>query len=99
MKDYSWPGNVRELENTITYAVGMSQNQWITMNELPEKTWEQLKENTANELLNMNEIEKIYIERALRYTDNNTELAAKILDFARSTLYRKMKEYNIDVSE
>jgi two-component system response regulator HydG len=43
------------------------------------------------------EVEKFYIERALELTGGKREEAAKMLEIGERTMYRKIKEYNIDL--
>jgi DNA-binding NtrC family response regulator len=59
-----------------------------------EKEEEILKSDTTKSL---EEIEKRHIINVLKETNNNISQAAKILGINRGTLYRKMKEYGIDI--
>lgn len=97
---YEWPGNVRELKNAMDYAVTMSVNGKITLNDLPNKI--NKKSCFTNKMVHiktMEEIEKEAIEKAMSYTHNNVKNAAELLRMSRTTLYRKIKEYDIcDIS-
>jgi transcriptional regulator of acetoin/glycerol metabolism len=46
-------------------------------------------------LLNLEEIERLHIQKVLRKTRNNKIQAAKILNLPRTTLWRKMKRYRL----
>lgn len=118
--EYDWPGNVRQLENAITYALAMTTDDMIKMEDLPEEilqsnpkykyapikkqiTDDQVSSNIVMDgkivldaTMSMQEIEKIAIENTLSTTGYNIPLTANILGMARSTLYRKMKEYTIN---
>lgn len=105
LKKYNWPGNVRELENVIEYAVNMEIGKKLTMSSLPiyitnneqkievesDEFGQSLKESS-------NTIERNRIINALRLFDDNTKgkkECAEYLQISLSTLYRKLKEYNI----
>ncbi|TYB31390.1 MAG: sigma-54-dependent Fis family transcriptional regulator [Candidatus Mcinerneyibacterium aminivorans] len=90
LKNYNWPGNVRELENTIINLV-ISGNKNILNNLFSENI---IKLNNTE--LTLDELEKKYIRKILKKTDNNKTEAAKILNIHRNTLQRKIKEYNLD---
>lgn len=101
---YNWPGNVRELENVIENIIILSPNNKITYNLLPEKikNYEQniakSGENSAFEgipNLNLDDIEKNTILRALKKNDGNNTKAAFNLGINRTTLIRKKKKYQI----
>ena len=104
---YSWPGNVRQLENAMLFAVNMSSGGVIKPEDLPAEITEaeishytvdpDLKLGSAGikNNLSIKEMEVIMIIQALLQTNNNVSEAAKILNLSRSTLYRKIKEYNL----
>ncbi len=95
--DHSWPGNVRELENVIERGVTLAQGETITPNDLPLAIREaqgerHLIEESAERLLPLEEMEKLYIKRMLEKTRGNKFQAAQILGIDRKTLYRKLGE-------
>ncbi len=93
---YNWPGNVRELENVIERAVVLTKEDFISPDELPpfvriaEK--EEFKTSVDKQL---QEVEKEHILRVLEANNWNIKKSANILGIDRSTLYNKMKKYNI----
>ena len=94
LRRYHWPGNVRELENCIERALLLSQGETIKKIHLPDKP---LKKHGGGEQVAM-PIHQGYremIEAALNHCGGNVSMAARELQIARSTLYRKMKEYEI----
>ncbi|UWG96139.1 sigma 54-interacting transcriptional regulator [Dehalobacter sp. DCM] len=96
---FSWPGNVRQLENTIIYAVNIANGKEITIDHLPNNLLTPKKENAAinQRVFDLRDLEKVHIEEALSDTNNNIPKAASLLGVSKSTLYRKLKEYKIDV--
>jgi len=108
--EYHWPGNVRQLESAIIYAINLAQDSGIIdFEHLPEEIINQddrTADNTSpgdrdgsnsslNKTMSLKEAEKIVIKNVLVQTGNNIELSAKLLEMGKSTLYRKLKEYNL----
>jgi two-component system response regulator AtoC len=103
---YEWPGNVRELRATIERAVVLCRGEKIGVRDLPERiqgksdpSGRPFSGGTASVRapdLNLEKMEKAFIEQALRQTDGNVTEAAKLLGISRRTLHRKIKTYKID---
>jgi two-component system response regulator AtoC len=97
--DYTWPGNVRELQNCMERAVALTQDDCITLHDLPAHIREFQGTNfvlpleNPLELLPMEEVEKRYILQVLQALNGNRSEAATALGFDRRTLYRKLKAY------
>ncbi|UWG97957.1 sigma 54-interacting transcriptional regulator [Dehalobacter sp. DCM] len=97
--DYTWPGNARQLENAMVFAVHMCNGETITPKDLPDEITAR-DDNplvTRKALASLAELEKDAIEMTMNSTNNDTSKAAKILGIGRTTLYRKLKEYEIDI--
>jgi len=92
---YDWPGNVRELENAIERAVALSSGPILHAGDLPSNlqytTVDKLAE--TNEFLPLEELERRAILRALRETAGDKLAAARLLGIGKTTLYRKLKQY------
>lgn len=92
---HSWPGNIRELENCLDSMVALSKGPVLTANDLPQDFIQQLSiPSTSNEPL-LPQLTKQAILQALNKTNGKIAPAARILGIGRSTLYRKLEEFNI----
>ncbi len=88
---YNWPGNIRELENVIQRAVIMCDKQ-VTIQDLPEQLkYTILFPDENQELVPLKTVERNYILKVLKATNNNKTKAAKILQIDRKTLGEKIK--------
>ncbi len=101
LNTYDFPGNVRELETVIAHAVIMAEGPMIVASDLPEQVQFgaqprlRLSHDAANSVLSLAELEANHIQNTLTTLDGNQTQAAKLLGISRSTLWRKMKEYEI----
>ncbi len=91
---YAWPGNIRELQHTIEKAVIMTSDGFIKPEDLMFQTMEKGAENPT-ELFNLFVHEKMLIEKALKKFNWNMSQTAKELGINRSTLYDKIKKYEL----
>ncbi|NIA29090.1 MAG: response regulator [Actinobacteria bacterium] len=96
LMEYAWPGNVRELENIIERALIMSSGNLITIKDLPPHLRGEAElplkiENSADDMLTIEEMEKRMIQRALAKAQGNKTHAAKLLGITRRQLYSKME--------
>lgn len=91
---WPWPGNVRELRHVIERVVILSEHPTLQLDEvLPAHA---APDATATELpLNLEQLEKLAIERALNRFEGNLSRAAQALGLGRSTLYRKMARHGL----
>ena len=96
LKNYDWPGNIRELENVIELIINSEVIQTKLWTEVPEK-----QKETADSYIGitLEQMEKHHITEVIKEVKGNMSLAAKLLDIARSSLYRKIEKYNIDCPE
>jgi DNA-binding NtrC family response regulator len=93
-REYHWPGNVRELENCLEQMVLISQGEPIRKDHLPVRLSKKRVESVKN-ASSLHEVYKQMIEGTLNQCKGNISLAARELKIARSTLYRKMKEFDL----
>jgi DNA-binding NtrC family response regulator len=90
---FDWPGNIRELENAIERAVVVGKQREILPEDLPILCHEPTPQKKASSL---KEVEKAHIQQVLVENQWNIARSAKILEIDRSTLYSKIKRYNIN---
>ncbi len=99
---YHWPGNVRELENTIERAIILCEGKKITPEHLairiPTTAEIRLREGAGlkevSQFAQM-EAERGMIVRVLTQTRGNKRKAAEILKIDYTTLFEKIKKYNL----
>jgi len=95
--DNKWKGNVRELENVLEQAAITAPENIIDVEnfnfEFYTRTLEDRIENSMPE--NLQELEKMYIEIILQKENWNKLKASQVLGIDRKTLYKKIKDYNI----
>ncbi|GAA0181270.1 hypothetical protein SH2C18_38250 [Clostridium sediminicola] len=105
LRKYDWPGNVRELENITESLIILSQNQIITKEDLPAKLTNNTKKTNSiveiKEIIPLKEaessLEKKLIKKAMaKY--GSTRKAAEALQVDQSTIVRKIKKFNIDLT-
>jgi Nif-specific regulatory protein len=103
--EYYWPGNVRELENIIERVVILTNNDRITVQDLPEKIQSlsgveqapllEIPEEGISLDNAINEFEKKLILQALNKTGWIKNKAAQLLNLNRTTLIEKIKRQNL----
>ncbi len=97
---YNWPGNVRQLRSTIGGIVAQKDDTLIGVEDLPEPirgSTQIVPVGGANYAgLSMADVEKIHIANTLKLTRGNRDRAAKMLGIGARTLYRKLREYNLN---
>jgi DNA-binding NtrC family response regulator len=96
---HDWPGNIRELENVVLSMTIMATGKRVTEEALPaelaDEEGDQLRSLDYVVPQSLEEIEAYFIRKTLREHDGDRTLAAEILGIDKSTLWRKMKRYNI----
>ncbi len=95
---YEWPGNVRELENSIEYAVAMTNRDIIGEDLiLQAKTVEQGGLKPLKEA--KNEFEKKYISSLISLTRGNVSKASRLAGKYRSDFYDLLKKHNLKIAD
>jgi DNA-binding NtrC family response regulator len=97
LMDYNWPGNVRELENAIERAMvtcrahTLSEDDFafLAQNGAYARVW------TVPAGMSISEMEKLLISATIHAARGNIKEAATRLGIDRSTLYEKIKRYDI----
>jgi len=94
---YHWPGNVRELENCLERACCSSTGPLIKLFDLPLEV-SGIKGNADIDIhdakvVPLSELEQRSIEKTLKLVEGNKVEAARLLGIGKTTLYRRLKEY------
>jgi DNA-binding NtrC family response regulator len=99
LRPHPWTGNVRELKNALAYALafvddGLLQPRHFQLQSSGPES-ESILERLPLGGKTLQRIEEAAIRQTLAQTGGNKALAARKLDIAVSTLYEKLKKYNL----
>lgn len=98
LMEHDFPGNVRELENIIEQAFVLCRSSIIERHHLPSELRAGPHPSTdAFSSMSLQAMEKLLITEILQRNQGNRKLSAHNLGIDVSTLYRKIKAYDIDV--
>jgi PAS domain S-box-containing protein len=94
---YGYPGNVRELENIIEHCFVLCQGEVIEKKHLPASVCPTPGVNKVKtgEITTLKQMEILFIIEALRRNKGNQTATAKELGINKSTLFRKLKAFNV----
>ena len=100
VETHDWPGNIRQLKNTVSYAVLLSDSNYIrSLDKFSGEVQEEPLEFHRDLKTTMAEIcaryESEIISRIMKENGNNVSRAAEVLGISRKTLYQKINQYNI----
>jgi len=93
LKKYPWPGNVRELQHSIERALIMADSS--TLQESDFLFSRKGGEDLTNDSLNLDEVEKAAVAKAIQLHNGNISKAAEELGLTRASLYRRMEKYGL----
>ncbi|MBN2191113.1 MAG: sigma-54-dependent Fis family transcriptional regulator [Candidatus Aureabacteria bacterium] len=97
---YPWPGNIRQLRNTIEHMILFSSSRILDIKDIPPEITKGLSlpagKNIAAGKGTIKDLEKDLILKELQKSDGNKTEVANRLGISRRTLYRKLKQYNIN---
>ena len=99
LRAHPWPGNVRELKNLVLQMATLSDHHEIRVSDLPLEVQGEapIPSNGDAGSVDLTEVERQTITKALSQTGGHQGLAAEQLGISRRTLSRKLKQYRIDV--
>ena len=93
---HDWPGNVRALRHAAERAVIMADGTTYRIDDFPLPARpEALALSSMPGSLNLDQLEKQMIERALRMHHFNISMAAAELGLSRGALYRRMEKHGL----
>ncbi|MFH1733012.1 MAG: helix-turn-helix domain-containing protein [Planctomycetota bacterium] len=98
MLDYPWPGNVRELKNVMERLAVICREDNVRPEDLPPEVRSGRARAAAggDATASLADIEREHVIRVMAHTGGNKKEAAAILGIDRSTLYSKLKQYEIE---
>jgi two-component system, NtrC family, response regulator HydG len=92
LKKYPWPGNVRELQHAIERAVIMADSNTLQATDF---LFSRKGNEVVNDSLNLDEVEKSAVTKAIQLHNGNISKAAEELGLTRASLYRRMEKYGL----
>ncbi len=97
LKSYPWPGNIRELQNVIERMMNVAPGNELTLDLVPDEIlhWQYKDEYSPDNGGSAKEKEKDAIIRMMKMDIPRNKIAEK-MNMARSTFYRKLKEYGLE---
>ncbi|MBY0244187.1 MAG: sigma-54 dependent transcriptional regulator [Sphingobacteriaceae bacterium] len=96
LQNSTWNGNIRELKNIIERSVILTDANCLEIDTLPSNFKDSDAINEKMLTLDLASAEKLHILKILDYTKGNKTEAARVLNIALTTLYRKLEEYKIN---
>ncbi len=94
LQRHGWPGNVRELAHVVERAVLMATGDTIKADRLGLASGPGSAE-TALEEMSLDDLEKIFVQKAMRRYDGNVSRTAEALGLSRSALYRRLEKHGL----
>lgn len=96
LQHHNWRGNVRELRNVLERACILAEDETLMVEHLPlDIQFETWNPHQSAPSFAISEMEKQHIRKVLAYTEGNKTKAAELLGIGLTTLYAKIKEYNL----
>ncbi len=91
---HTWPGNVRELAHVVERAVLMADEATIKADHLG-LTGGGASGIASFDEMSLDDLEKLFIQKAMRRFDGNVSQAAQALGLSRSALYRRLEKHGL----
>lgn len=97
LEAYTWPGNIRELKNVIERMMILMGDAGLDESLLPVNMQGSALTNSSEVTdLDLASMEKLHIEKTLKHVRGNRAEAARLMNIGIATLYRKLKEYELE---
>jgi DNA-binding NtrC family response regulator len=95
LKKHHWRGNIRELRNVIERAAILSDGNELSPDLLPFDFLRKEQPGVKTGIFKLKDLEKEHIKNVLSYAEGNKTKAAELLDIGLTTLYSKIKDYQL----
>jgi DNA-binding NtrC family response regulator len=101
MRTYAWQGNIDEVSEVLAEAIEAGSSEQVELRDLPARlrvrdVHQPGRTDSPERQLCLEEAEKQAIRRALNYARGNKRKAARLLHIGKTTLYRKLKQYDLE---
>lgn len=96
LKRHSWKGNVRELRNVVERSLIIADGNALTPDSLPPNLQHpEITDTGSYSGFDLDGVEKLHIQKVLKYTNGNKTETSRLLGIGLTTLYRKIEEYKL----
>lgn len=95
LRSYYWPGNIRELRNVLERALLFTDGSALGPSDFSFEPQSQTSGNAYKPNWTLEEMERFHISSAFAAEQQNVEKTARRLGIAKSTLYQKLKAFNL----
>ncbi|MBD9166617.1 MAG: sigma-54-dependent Fis family transcriptional regulator [Parabacteroides johnsonii] len=96
LKQNPWKGNVRELRNVVERSLIIADSDTLTPDTLPLNMQNlQATPDNGYSGFDLSGVEKMHIQKVLKYTNGNKTETSRLLGIGLTTLYRKIEEYGL----
>ena len=95
LQKYRWPGNVRELQHAMERAVIMSDSHVLQPHDFFFSTPQSSPDGLIFDKLNLEDVEKIVIQKVISKYEGNISKAARELGLTRTSLYRRLEKHGL----
>lgn len=92
---YPWPGNVREFQHVIERTIIMSDSSTLSEHDFQLSAQGQMNDGFDLDTYNLDEVERIIIEKVLKNNRGNVSKAASELGLTRTSLYRRLEKHGL----
>lgn len=91
LTEFSWPGNVRELRNLVERHIALADSQELALEDMSATVV--ATSDIDTDLPTLETLERRYILKLLDHFDGSRERTANALGINKSTLWRKLRQY------
>lgn len=105
---YNWPGNIRELKNVLERAILLETGEYITQDYLPAEMLHGFEHrikgdkesyidiNIPEEGIDIEEVEKTLLKKALEMAKGNQTKAARLLNLGRDAFRYRIQKFGLN---